>query len=201
MAAELELLADDPKRALIASAAIDVFSARGFSGTSMSHIARQAGMSRPALYQYFQNKGDIFACAFAALVEQQADRALEALEELGTVSEQLDGFLQNFDGAFWERTAASPYGEELLSATSEYAPKAVGIEMKRIRRGLEKYLLRVVTGQRSAADRARRNGWIDMLEFAPRGFKLDRPTLNAYRLRLTALAESVASDIEANRAS
>ena len=158
-------------------------------------------MSRPALYQYFQNKGDIFACAFAALVEQQADRALEALEELGTVSEQLDGFLQNFDGAFWERTAASPYGEELLSATSEYAPKAVGIEMKRIRRGLEKYLRRVVTGQRSAADRARRNGWIDMLEFAPRGFKLDRPTLNAYRLRLTALAESVASDIEANRAS
>ena len=201
MAAELELLADDPKRALIASAAIDVFSTRGFSGTSMSHIARHAGMSRPALYQYFQNKGDIFACAFAALVEQQADRALEALEELGTVSEQLDGFLQNFDGAFWERTAASPYGEELLSATSEYAPKAVGIEMKRIRRGLEKYLRRVVTGQRSAADRARRNGWIDMLEFAPRGFKLDRPTLNAYRLRLTALAESVASDIEANRAS
>ena len=200
MAAELQPLADDPKRALIASAAIDVFSARGFSRTSMSHIAEQAGMSRPGLYQYFQNKGDIFACAFAALVEQQADRALAALKEPGTVAGQLDGFLQNFDGAFWERTAASSYGEELLSATSEYAPKAVGVAMKRIRRGLEKYLRRVGTGQRSAADRARRNGWIDMLEFAPRGFKLDRPTLNAYRLRLTALAESVAADIEANRA-
>ena len=45
----------------------------------MSHIAEQAGMSRPALYQYFQNKGDIFACAFAALVEQAGDRALAAL--------------------------------------------------------------------------------------------------------------------------
>jgi len=199
MTAQLEPLADDPKRALIASAAIDVFSARGFSGTSMSHIAEQAGMSRPALYQYFQNKGDIFACAFAALVEQQADRALAALEEPGTIAEQLDGFLQNFDGAFWERTAASPYGEELLSATSAFAPKAVGSEMKRIRRGLEKYLRRVGIGQRSASDRARRNGWIDMLEFAPRGFKLDRPALPAYRLRLTALAESIASDIEANR--
>ena len=198
MAAELEPLADDPKRALIASAAIDVFSARGFSRTSMAQIAEQAGMSRPALYQYFQNKGDIFACAFAALVEQTADRALAALEEPGTIAEQLDGFLQNFDGAFWERTAASPYGEELLSATSEYAPKAVGTEMKRIRRGLEKYRRSVCAGQGSTADRVRRNGWIDILEFAPRGFKLDRPAVPVYRLRLRALARSIASDIQAD---
>ena len=196
MAAELEQLADDPKRALIASAAIDVFSARGFSRTSMAHIAEQASMSRPALYQYFQNKGDIFACAFAALVEQAADRALTALEEPGTIAEQLDGFLQNFDGAFWERTAASPYGEELLSATSEYAPKAVGIEMKRIRRGLDQYLRQTRDRLRSTAGRAQRKGWIDILEFAPRGFKLDRPSITVYRLRLTALAESVASSIE-----
>ena len=196
MAAELEQLADDPKRALIASAAIDVFSARGFSRTSMAHIAEQASMSRPALYQYFQNKGDIFACAFAALVEQAADRALTALEEPGTIAEQLDGFLQNFDGAFWERTAASPYGEELLSATSEYAPKAVGIEMKRIRRGLDQYLRKTGDRLRSTASRAQRKGWIDILEFAPRGFKLDRPSITVYRLRLTALAHSVASDIE-----
>ena len=196
MAAELEQLADDPKRALIASADIDVFSARGFSRTSMAHIAEQASMSRPALYQYFQNKGDIFACAFAALVEQAADRALTALEEPGTIAEQLDGFLQNFDGAFWERTAASPYGEELLSATSEYAPKAVGIEMKRIRRGLDQYLRKTGDRLRSTASRAQRKGWIDILEFAPRGFKLDRPSITVYRLRLTALAESVASSIE-----
>ena len=196
MAAELEQLADDPKRALIASAAIDVFSARGFSRTSMAHIAEQASMSRPALYQYFQNKGDIFACAFAALVEQAADRALTALEEPGTIAEQLDGFLQNFDGAFWERTAASPYGEELLSATSEYAPKAVGIEMKRIRRGLDQYLRKTGDRLRSTASRAQRKGWIDILEFAPRGFKLDRPSITVYRLRLTALADSVASSIE-----
>ena len=114
------------------------------------------------------------------------------------MSEQLDGFLQNFDGAFWERTAASPYGEELLSATSEYAPKAVGIEMKRIRRALDKYLRRTGSGARSSAERARRVGWIDILEFAPRGFKLDRPAVPAYRRRLTALAKSVAADIEAN---
>ena len=200
MSAPLEQLADDPKRAAIASAAIDVFSARGFSRTSMAHIAAQAGMSRPALYQYFQNKGDIFGVAFTALVEEAADRALAALDEPGPLAEQLDGFLQNFDGAFWERTAASPYGDELLSAKSEYAPEAVGIAMARIRRALERFLRGVDAGQRSAAARGRRKGWIDLLEFAPRGFKLDKPPVPLYRRRLTALAESIASDIEANRA-
>jgi AcrR family transcriptional regulator len=39
MKAEREQLADAPKRAAIASAEIDVFSARGFTRTSMAHIA------------------------------------------------------------------------------------------------------------------------------------------------------------------
>jgi AcrR family transcriptional regulator len=200
MSAELEHFVDDPKRAAIASAAIDVFSARGFSGTSMAHIAKEAGMSRPALYQYFENKGDIFGSAFTALVEGAADRALAALDEPGTLAEQLEGFLQNFDGAFWERTSASPYGDELLSAKSEYAPEAVGVAMTRVGRALERFFRRVGPGQRSAAAKAQRKGWIDLLEFAPRGFKLDRPAVPVYRHRLTALAQSIASDIEANQA-
>jgi len=199
MTAPLEQLADDPKRAAIASAAIDVFSERGFARTSMAHIAARAGMSRPALYQYFENKGDIFGFAFTALVEGAAQRALAALDEPGTTAEQLAGFLQNFDGAFWERTAASPYGDELLSAKSEYAPEAVGKAMTRIRRALDRYLQSVDSGKRTAAARARRKGWIDLLEFAPRGFKLDKPRVPVYRRRLTALAESIASDIESTR--
>ena len=199
MAVELKQIASDPKRAAISSAAIDVFSARGFARTSMAHIAEEAGMSRPALYQYFENKGDIFACAFTALVEGSADSALAALEKPGSVAEQLEGFLQNFSGAFWERTAASPYGDELLSAKSAFAPQAVGAVMVRIRRDLDRYLKRVGPKGRSAATVERRKGWIDQLEFSPRGFKLDRPSSASYRRRLTALSKSLAADIEANR--
>lgn len=143
MAVELKQIASDPKRAAISSAATDVFSARGVARTSMAHIAEEAGMSRPALYQYFENKGDIFACDFTALVEGSADSALAALENPGSVAEQLEGFLQDFSGAFWERTAASPYVNELLSAKSAFAPQAVGAVMVRIRRDLERYLKRV----------------------------------------------------------
>ncbi len=79
MAAERKQIASDPKRAAISSAAIDVFSARGFAGTSMAHVVVEAESLRPALYHYFENKGDIFACAFTALVEDSADSALAAL--------------------------------------------------------------------------------------------------------------------------
>ena len=54
----------DPQRRAIHAAAIAQFSERGFSATSMANIADAAGMSRPALYQYFRNKGDIYASAF-----------------------------------------------------------------------------------------------------------------------------------------
>ena len=60
---------DDAKRFVIHAAAISEFSARGFNRTSMSNIAEAAGMSRPALYQYFKNKGDIFGSAFVALLD------------------------------------------------------------------------------------------------------------------------------------
>ncbi|MCH2185414.1 TetR/AcrR family transcriptional regulator [Myxococcota bacterium] len=190
---------EDSKRALIAAAAIDVFSAEGFSGTSMAHIAKEAGMSRPALYQYFQNKGDIFACAFTALVEDAADFALASLDRPGTPQSQLDGFLQSFDGTFWERTAASPYSEELLDAKSDYAPDAIGVARSQIRRGLDHFFRRHGPKQESAIAKKHRKAWIEILELAPRGFKLDQPSVPVYRRRLTALAESIASDVKAKR--
>lgn len=44
----------------ILTAALQVFSDKGFSAARMSDIAKFAGVSRPALYQYFPNKGAIF---------------------------------------------------------------------------------------------------------------------------------------------
>ena len=82
----------------------------------MANIADAAGMSRPALYQYFRNKSDIFASAFVALFDDHVDRALQALDDEGTTAERLDGFLQRFEGDLWEQMAASEHSEEIMSA-------------------------------------------------------------------------------------
>ncbi|MFT5695911.1 MAG: AcrR family transcriptional regulator [Myxococcota bacterium] len=197
MSAEAAEATENPKHAIIHSAAIVVFSARGFAGTSMSHIADEAGMSRPALYQYFRNKGDIFASAIITLVENAADRSMAALLEPGSLAEQLDSYLQRFEGDLWERMSASNHGEEILSAKTEYAPRAMVVVMARMRDGLEQYLRRSGAGGRSAAAIRQRTDWMEILEFAPKGFKFDQPSVPAYRRRLTALAQSIAADIAA----
>jgi len=38
----------------------DVFAEHGFRRTSMAMIAEAVGLSRPALYQYFDNREDVF---------------------------------------------------------------------------------------------------------------------------------------------
>lgn len=186
----------DAKRRSIQQAAITEFASRGFAGTSMAHIAATAGMSRPALYQYFDNKADIFASAMTAALEGAVDAALAELGAPGTVAEQLDGFLQRFEGDLWATTNASPLSDELISAKSDYAPSAFTDAVERLQQGLHTYLASGAAGGRSAAAKARRDSWVEMLLLSPKGFKYDLPSVDDYRRRLTTLARSVAADIQ-----
>ena len=188
-------LRGDLQRRAIHAAAIAEFSRRGFSATSMANIAVAAGMSRPALYQYFRNKGDIFASAFVALFEGQVELALAALNGPGSTSDQLNGVLQRFEGDLWELMAASEHSDEIMSAKNEHTQEAVWLIVSRLRSGLAVYLERKSSGQ-SATARRRRDEWAEILELSPKGFKIDRPTVEVYRRRLAALARSVAADID-----
>ena len=44
----------------IIAAALEVFSERGFAATRLDDVARQAGLSKGALYLYFETKEDLF---------------------------------------------------------------------------------------------------------------------------------------------
>ena len=47
-------------RRRILVAALSVFAAEGYSGTSMDAIAAKASVSKPTLYQYFGTKEQLF---------------------------------------------------------------------------------------------------------------------------------------------
>ncbi|MDP3899428.1 MAG: TetR family transcriptional regulator C-terminal domain-containing protein [Mesorhizobium sp.] len=66
------------KREAILEAALDVFSAHGYRGSTIDQIAAAAGMSKPNLLYYFRRKDDIYK----ALIQRLLDTWLAPLREL-----------------------------------------------------------------------------------------------------------------------
>ena len=77
---------------LILDAALEVFSAYGFRGTTVDQIAGKCGMSKPNLLYYFRRKADIYT---AVLERTLADwlAPLRALDATGDPIEQLSRYI------------------------------------------------------------------------------------------------------------
>lgn len=73
------------KRELILEAALDVFSANGFRGSTIDQIAEAAGMSKPNLLYYFRRKEDIHE----TLMQRLLDTWLAPLRELDDVGDPI----------------------------------------------------------------------------------------------------------------
>jgi AcrR family transcriptional regulator len=163
----------------------------------MAKIADAAGVSRPALYQYFDNKQDLFAAAFIELFEDQGAQALDALHEPGTLADQLNGFSQRYDGDLYELMAASAHLDEISGAKNEAISAAITSVVDRMWAGLASFLQTQSPG-RSKEAQQRRQGWVDILRLSPPGLRADNPDVATYRQRLSALTASVASAISAS---
>ena len=73
------------KRELILEAALDVFSANDFRGSTIDQIAEAAGMSKPNLLYYFRRKEDIHE----TLMQRLLDTWLAPLRELDDVGDPI----------------------------------------------------------------------------------------------------------------
>ena len=78
---------DTQKRIL--AAALDVFAVHGFAEARVELITEQAGCSRPAFYQYFSSKDDVFW----ALAGQLAKEMVSQAKRLDRVSPDADGLI------------------------------------------------------------------------------------------------------------
>lgn len=73
------------KREIILEAALDVFAANGFRGSTIDQIAEAASMSKPNLLYYFRRKEDIHE----ALMQRMLDTWLQPLRELDDIGDPL----------------------------------------------------------------------------------------------------------------
>jgi AcrR family transcriptional regulator len=64
----------------ILEAALTVFAANGFAAAKLTEIARRAGVSKAALYLYYETKEDLFRAAARSLVAPDLTAVASALE-------------------------------------------------------------------------------------------------------------------------
>jgi len=74
----------EARPAEILAAALEVFAERGFAAAKLTDIARRAGVSKAALYLYFETKEDLFRAMARTLVAPNLALIAEALAEAET---------------------------------------------------------------------------------------------------------------------
>ncbi|MDQ3571541.1 MAG: TetR/AcrR family transcriptional regulator [Actinomycetota bacterium] len=102
----------------ILGAALACFSRYGYRRTSMEEIARQAGISRAAVYLYFKGKEEVFRALSEHLQEDQLAEAEAALKDEDPVEEMLLRVLEAKLRIVIEVVYTSPHGAELLDESS-----------------------------------------------------------------------------------
>lgn len=116
----LHIIPED-KRSKILQSAFEVFVTYGFRKTSMDDIARQAGMSRPALYQVFRNKTEIFRGLAEEMMSGAAAKAGAALARPGSFHDRLKAAINDSILDVHRFIEQTPHGLELMGVNDEIA--------------------------------------------------------------------------------
>ena len=117
----MKLHTADDKRTTIVTAALDVFINYGFKKTSMDDIARAAGMSRPALYQTFRNKTEIFRALSLSMMDTTAKQARNAFKGKKPFKERMFDALDLSILSLHRKIDETAHGAELMGVNEEIA--------------------------------------------------------------------------------
>ncbi len=86
----------EDKRSEIIDAATRAFNTHGYAQTTMDAVAAEAGISKGSLYNYFQNKKDLFAQVVLAFSQSESPRIDEIIGKAIPASEKLSVILDDW---------------------------------------------------------------------------------------------------------
>jgi AcrR family transcriptional regulator len=90
---DLRRVKGEASRERILDAAIQLFSERGYAGTGVQEIARQAGIEKAALYWHFGSKESLLAAVLDRTDAEFVERVLKRVARGGSTDERLDLFV------------------------------------------------------------------------------------------------------------
>ena len=80
---------EEPVRRRLLGEATRLFAERGFEGASVQEIVLAAGVTKGAMYHYFDSKDDLLHEIYARVLRMQMERLTEIADGPGTVAERL----------------------------------------------------------------------------------------------------------------
>lgn len=112
-------------RRRILEAATDLFHRYGFKRTSVELLAAEAGVAKPTIYAYFEDKEAIFRAVVEVVCDDLLTAAREASERSAGIEERLAGMLAAKFTRYFEVVQASPHAEELISSQGRLGAEIV----------------------------------------------------------------------------
>jgi len=104
----------DATRAAILRGALRCFARDGYRRTALDRVAREAGISRAALYLHFASKEQLFRALVGALHARALAEATDAARDGGSLGERLTTALIAKSGHFFDLLRGSEHAEEFL---------------------------------------------------------------------------------------
>ncbi len=111
----------DERRKRILDCALEVVLRYGYQRMTMDDVAKACGMSRPALYLQFKNKGEVYRAIGVDMLSQTLESARQALEGEGTVESRIFRAIKIGILDPTEMLLATPHGSELLDMKHQLA--------------------------------------------------------------------------------
>ena len=109
----------------IKRAALTVFARYGLRKTSMEDVAQEAGISRPALYQYFRNKDDLVGACFDLVTEDGFEQADAAAAPETSPAAKATAFLVAYVTFYYRILFSAPHSDEILELKTRFGPDKV----------------------------------------------------------------------------
>ena len=93
-----------PSRKQLMAAAIDCFARLGYQGTSIDRIARDAGVTKGAVYYHFRDKEELL---FEAVKDRIGGFEQQVLEEVSPTRDALENLRHVVDACFFHATVSN----------------------------------------------------------------------------------------------
>lgn len=183
----------EEKQGRILMASMAVFSAYGYRRASMEDIAREAGMSRAALYQYFRNKEDILAHGVRAYAETTLANMRAALTPARPLHEALLLGCEAQAGELAKALLDSPHGEELLAMKNGASGKIYQDGMKEVVNLWADWLTGEAAANRIRLPASGARAVAESILAGQHGQKEAAHNYDDYRMRIRVFADLMAS--------